>query len=302
LGQKSFVVFIAALFAIGLGVAAYAQQPAAPPAAPPPFATTKVEGTENVYVFRAGGHQSMFVVTSAGVIATDPIGYGRPQMVQTYVDEIKKVTSQPIKWVIYSHHHFDHIAGGKPFKDAGAKFLAHKRAAERLKQINDPHTVLPDETMGDKKTVKLGDTTLELTYLGLNHSDSSIVMRLPKEKLLFVVDFIPVGTFPGRGMIDAYPLEWEESMKKVLAMDWDRMIPGHPGQPGDRLGTKQDAQNILALMQEASAEIKKQAQEGKCWEPVEKEFKLPNYANWPGYENGLPFIARRYCALWGRGT
>ena len=30
--------------------------------------------------------------------------------------------------------------------------------------------------------------------------------------------------------------------------------------------------------------------------------KLPNYANWPGYENGLPFIARRYCALWGRGT
>jgi len=59
-----------------------------------------------------------------------------------------------------------------------------------------------------------------------------------------------------------------------------------------------DAQNILTLMQEASAEIKKQAQEGKCWEPVEKEFKLPNYANWPGYENGLPFIARRYCALW----
>src|SRR3954469_20725274 len=88
------------------------QPPAAAPAAPPPYATTKVEGTENVYIFRAGGHQSMFVVTSAGVIATDPIGYGRPQMVQTYVDEIKKVTSQPIKWVIYSHHHYDHIAGG----------------------------------------------------------------------------------------------------------------------------------------------------------------------------------------------
>src|SRR5207247_2322280 len=48
----------------------------------------------NVYVFRGGNHQAMFVVTSAGVIATDPIGYGRPQMVNTYVDEIKKVTSQ----------------------------------------------------------------------------------------------------------------------------------------------------------------------------------------------------------------
>src|SRR5213593_2354697 len=232
MSRLTYAIAVAVLAAACQGVVAYAQQAAAPP-----FATTKVDGTDNVYVFRGGNHQSMFVVTSAGVIATDPIGYGRPQMVQTYVDEIKKVTSQPIKWVIYSHHHFDHIAGGKPFKDAGAKFLAHKRAAERLKVLNDPHTVLPDETMGDKKTVKLGDTTLELTYLGLNHSDSSIVMRLPKEKLLFAVDFIPVGTFPGRGMIDAYPLEWEDSMKKVLAMDWDRLIPGHPGQPGGRLGT-----------------------------------------------------------------
>ena len=86
-----------------------------------------------------------------------------------------------------------------------------------------------------------------------------------------------------------------------LAMDWEKLIPGHPG-PGDRLGTKQDAQNILTLMQEASAEIKKQAQEGKCWEPVEKEFKLPKYEKWPGYENNLPFVVRRYCGIWGRGT
>jgi hypothetical protein len=75
------------------------------PPAPPIFATTKVEGTDNIYVFRYQGHQSMFVVTSDGVIATDPIGLGRPQAVTTYIDEIKKVTSQPIKYVIYSHNH-----------------------------------------------------------------------------------------------------------------------------------------------------------------------------------------------------
>src|SRR5687768_8450325 len=182
----------------------------------PPFATTKVDGTENVYVFRYGGAQAMFVVTPAGVIATDPIGYGRPQAVTTYVDEIKKVTNQPIRYVIYSHHHFDHIAGGKPFKDAGAKFVAHKRAQERLAALKDPHTVLPDETVGDAATIKLGDTTLELSYLGLNHSDSSLVMRLPKERIIFAVDFIPVGSVPGRGMIDAYPIEWEDSLKKVM--------------------------------------------------------------------------------------
>ncbi|HEX7942144.1 MAG TPA: hypothetical protein VF488_10090, partial [Gemmatimonadaceae bacterium] len=62
-----------ALIAIALPASAQTQQPAQPP-----YATTKVEGTDNVYIFRYGGHQSMFVVTKAGVIATDPIGERRP--------------------------------------------------------------------------------------------------------------------------------------------------------------------------------------------------------------------------------
>jgi len=272
------------------------------PAKPPPFATTKVEGTDNVYIFRYGNAQAMFVVTSAGVIATDPIGYGRPQAVTTYLDEIKKVTNQPVRYVIYSHHHFDHIAGGKPFKDAGATFIAHKKAKERLEQVKDPHTVIPDETVDNNRTIRLGDTTLELTYVGLNHSDSSIVMRLPKERIIFAVDFLPVGTLPGRGMIDFYPLEAENSIKQVMAMDWERLIPGHPGAPGGRLGTKKDAQDQLTFLQDASEAVKAEAREGKCWEPAEKEMKLPKYENWPNYQAALPFVLRRYCGLWGRGT
>jgi glyoxylase-like metal-dependent hydrolase (beta-lactamase superfamily II) len=268
---------------------------------PPPFATTKVEGTDNVYIFRYGNSQAMFVVTSAGVIATDPIGYGRPQAVTTYVDEIKKVTNQPIRYVIYSHHHFDHIAGGKPFKDAGATFVAHKKAKERLERLKDPHTVIPDETVDNNRTITLGGTTLELIYLGLNHSDSTLIMLLPKEKIIFTVDWLPVGSLPGRGMIDSYPLEWEDSIKKVLAMDWERLIPGHPG-TGGRLGTKKDVQDVLAFLQDTSAEVKKAAQEGKCWDTVEKEMKLPKYTSYPNYEAAMPFVLRRYCGLWGRGT
>ena len=298
MSRMPYLIAGGALAAACLGMAAHAQQ-----ASPPPFATTKVDGIDNVYIFRYGNHQSMFVVTSAGVIATDPIGYGRPQAVTTYVDEIKKVTNQPIKYVIYSHHHFDHIAGGKPFKDAGATFVAHTRAQERLGALKDPHTVLADETVADGgRTITLGDTTLELAYVGLNHSDSTLVMRLPKQKVLFAVDFIPVGSVPGRAMIDSYPIEWEDSMRKVLAMDWDKLIPGHPGTPNGRLGTKQDAQDILVFLQEASAAVKAEAQAGKCWDAVEKDMKLPRYETWPGYAQNLPFVLRRYCGLWGRGT
>jgi glyoxylase-like metal-dependent hydrolase (beta-lactamase superfamily II) len=269
---------------------------------PPAFATIKVEGTENVYVFRMGNRQSLFVVTPAGVIATDPGGYGQPQRVPTYLAEIRKVTDKPIKYLIYSHHHFDHISGGKPFKDAGAKIIAHKKAKERLAVLKDPDTPLPDETVDKKKVIKLGGTTLELTYHGLNHSDSTLAMRLPKEKVLFVVDVLPVGSMPGRGMIDFYPLEAEKSIQSMLKLDWNILVPGHPGAPGGRFGTKADAQAQLAFLQDASEAVKIAAREGKCWEPAEKELQLPKYESWPGYKNNLQFVLRRYCALWGRGT
>ena len=144
--------------------------------------------------------------------------------------------------------------------------------------------------------------TLELTYLGLNHSDSTIVMRLPKEKIVFAVDFVSVGTMPARGMIDSYPLEWEESLKKLLAMDWEKLIPGHPGAPGGRLGTKDDVQKQLTMLEDVSNEVKAAAREGKCWDAVEKEVKVPKYESWPNYAAALPFMLRRYCGLWGRGT
>jgi glyoxylase-like metal-dependent hydrolase (beta-lactamase superfamily II) len=286
----------AAVTAIGLGGPAFGQ------AQQPQIETRKVEGTDNIYIFRNGNHQAMFIVTKGGVIATDPVAYGRPTGGQQYVDEIRKITNQPIRYLIYSHHHYDHIAGGKAFKDAGARIIGHRNVKARLEPLGDPNTPLPDELVGDQgRVITLGGTRLELHYVGRNHSDSTLVMLLPKEKIVFVVDLLPVGRMPGRGMIDFYPLEAEKSIERILAMNWDRLIPGHPDS-GGRLGTKDDARLQLQLLRDASAEMKKLGQGGKCWDTAEKEFALPKYASLPGYEQGLPFIARRYCGLWGRGT
>ena len=284
-----------------LGVQLMSQGQPAPAAQTPPIETTKVEGTENVYIFRNQNSQAMFIVTGDGVIATDPVGYGRPQGGAQYLEEIRKVTNQPVRYVIYSHHHFDHVAGGRAFKDAGARFVAHRRAKERLEVLKDPNTILPDETVDKSRTIRLGGTTLELTYVGANHSDSTLVMRLPRERLVFVVDLLPIGQVPGRGMIDFYPLEAEASIKQILAMEWDRLIAGHPG-AGGRLGTKKDVEDQLVFLQDASAAVKAAAQQGRCWDPVESTLKLPKYESWPNYAANLPFVLRRYCLLWGRGT
>jgi glyoxylase-like metal-dependent hydrolase (beta-lactamase superfamily II) len=292
--HKTLKTLLIATAAIGLGGISQAQTPAPTPApaatpAAPLFATTKVEGTDNVYVFRYQNHQAMFVVTPAGVIATDPISYGRPQAAKTYVEEIQKITKAPIKYLIYSHHHYDHIAGGKPFKDAGATIVAHKRAKERLMVLKAPDVVIPDETVTGKRTIKLGGTTLELIDTGKSHSDSSLVMFLPKEKIIFVVDFNALGAVPSRLAVnDSYPIEWEASLKKTLALS-------------GRLGTRKDMEQQLAFMTDLSAEVKKASDAGKCFDPAVKDVRLPQYATLQGYEQNIEWNIHRWCGYWGRG-
>ena len=268
---------------------------------PPATSTIKVDGTDNVYIFRYGGHQSMFVVTPAGVIATDPIGERRPAA-KAYIEEIQKVTKAPIKYVIYSHSHYDHIAGGKPFKDLGAVFVAHRNAQKRIAALKPADVVVPDQAVdGNKKVIKLGGTTLELNYVGLNHSDNMLVMRLPKEKIIFTVDWIPVKGIQFRGMADTYVPDIEESLKKVIAMDWETLIPGHPGPGGVQTGTKEDAKNELAYLQDLSAAVKKAVDEGKSYADAQKDITLPKYESWPNYKPFLQMNIERYYDFWNRG-
>ena len=90
-------------------------------------------------------------------------------------------------------------------------------------------------------------------------------------------------------------------LDRVLALDWDRMIPGHP-YAGGRFGTKDDVRELKQYMTELSDAVKAAADQVKCFDTAMKEIKLPKYESMPGYANGLPFVARRYCGLWGRGT
>ena len=213
------------------------------------------------------------------------------------LDEIKKVTTQPIKYVIYSHSHYDHIAGGKPFKDLGAKFIAHRNAKAQLQRFPNADVVMPDELVGNSRTIRLGGTTLELSYVGRNHSDNSLVMRLPKEKIIFAVDFVPVQSLPFRNMPDTTnPLEWQASLKRVAALDWDRMIPGHP-YPIGRLGTKQDVADLIGYFDDLGSAVKTAAAEGKCTDTAMKDVKLPKYEKWANYAAFLPMNVERMCYL-----
>jgi len=287
--QRMFLASVTiALAAVSAPVAVLAQ------GQQPTFATTKV--TDNVYYFRYQGHQSIFIVTPAGVIATDPISENRPAA-KAYLAEIRKITQAPIRYVVYSHHDPDHIAGGKPFKDAGATFVAHRFAKGNIAQMKRADIVPVDEIVEDQRTLSVGGTDLELTYLGRNHTEDMLLMRLPRERLIFTVDWIPVEGVLFQNMPGFYLPDLEEGLKKVLALDWDRNIPAH----GSRLGTKADLQNLINYLADLSAEVKKAADAGKCPDAAKNEIKLPKYASWTNYDRYLPGNIERYCTYWTSG-
>jgi glyoxylase-like metal-dependent hydrolase (beta-lactamase superfamily II) len=86
---------------------------------------TQIAG--EVYRFRNQNHYSVFAVTPAGIIATDPINAEAAQWLKA---ELQRRFNRPVKYVIYSHDHADHIAGGEVFADTAA-VVAHDNARPR---------------------------------------------------------------------------------------------------------------------------------------------------------------------------
>ena len=283
-----------------LAVPAAAPPAAAQAPAPAPYETTKI--ADNVYVFRAGGYQSMFVVSPEGVIVADPIGYADAKAPAAYLQEIRRITQAPIRYVIYSHHHYDHSAGGKPFKDAGAVFVAHRNAHKRLAALASPDVVLPDMIVDDTgSSIVVGGMRVDLLYLGNNHSDNTLVMLLPRERILYAVDWLPIQAVQFRDMPDGYLPDWLAGLDRVLAMDWDRLVPGHPG-PGGRLGTKDDIRLLKDYMTDVSNAARTLAAERKCLnDDAMRAVRLPKYEGWGGYAMFLPGNVQRFCEYWGRG-
>ena len=265
---------------------------------PPMFETRKL--TDNAFIFRYQFHQALFIVTSDGVIATDPIAFLRPQAAATYLAEIRKITQAPIKYLIYSHHHYDHIAGGKPFKDAGATVVAHRNAKARLEALRHPDVVIPDEGVDEVRAIELGGVRVELHYVGRNHSDNTLVVLLPKEKLLFTVDYVAVEAVGFRDFPDGYFPDLLDSLDRTVALNWDRMVGGHPF-PGGRLATKDDVRAYKQYLLDLNEAVKAAAAAGKCWDAAMTEVKLPKYEKWGGYERFLPMNIEKFCNYWGRG-
>jgi len=233
---------------------------------------TKIAG--DLYRFQNNFHVSVFLVTPDGIIATDPIN---PEAAKWLQGELRTRFGVPVKYLIYSHDHRDHIAGGEVFA-AEATVIAHERARATIIGEQRP-TAVPDLTFTDRMTVTLGGKSVELIYLGLSHSDNMIVMHFPEERALFTVDFVSVNRLPYKNLSDAYLPEWIDAVQQVEAMDFDILVPGH-----GPVGTKADATEHRRYLQALYAAVLDGARKGQSLDDMKKSITLDAFKTMGMYD------------------
>jgi glyoxylase-like metal-dependent hydrolase (beta-lactamase superfamily II) len=185
-----------------------------------------------VYALSDNGWQSAFLVTDAGVIVFDaPASYG------THIPEaVAKVTKQPIKMLIYSHLHKDHIGASIAFKSIpGLQIIALDTVCDFLKEMNDPNRLIPTETFKTSKTIKLGGRTVELTRHNYHSNEGDLFIYVPEAKFLMAVDSVTSGYVPFQDFdLSTNFHQYLKMFDEILAYKFDHFIGGHLTDTGTR--------------------------------------------------------------------
>lgn len=231
---------------------------------------------DGLYRFQNQFHFSVFLVTDDGVLVTDPINADAAAWLKA---QVRERFGRPIRYLVYSHWHADHISGGEVFAEPGVEIVAHENTARNIRDHNIP-TAMPTRTFSDTLTLTLGGERIELLHLGKNHSDDMIVMHFPRQRALFTVDFISVKRLPFRTLRGAFFPDWMDSIDRVAAMDFDILVPGHGA-----LGSRQDAIDHGRYLQELYDGVKAGKAAGKSVAELQAELTLDAYADWGQYDS-----------------
>ena len=157
---------------------------------------------------------NLIVITSDGVLVAE--GQGTVDHVKRLVADIATLTPQPIKYVVVGSEHGDHTGGDAAFPDT-VTFFAQTFSA--------PHLKFHAEPVADKKVITMGDTEIDLLFLGRAHTGGDLQVYLPREKILFMSEVFSNRIFPS--MANSYPTEWIETLKKSEQLDAAVYVPAH---------------------------------------------------------------------------
>jgi glyoxylase-like metal-dependent hydrolase (beta-lactamase superfamily II) len=182
-----------------------------------------------------------FVVTRAGVVVVDALG--APALARDLLAAIARITPQPVKRVVVTHYHADHVYGLQVFEETGAEIVAQRdgraylhsdTAARRLEAsreelapwVDAQTRLVPARRWIERRErFTLGGTAFELIPSGPAHTPEDLVLHLPRERIAFVGDLVFRNRIPFVGQADS--ARWIEALDRLLALEPRLIVPGH---------------------------------------------------------------------------
>jgi glyoxylase-like metal-dependent hydrolase (beta-lactamase superfamily II) len=231
---------LAILLAGGMAAAAVAQQPAqgapagtpgrsaAPPRSPLPPPEPIEHIKDNIYKIFGGGGNTLVVVQQDGVVLVDTKMPGNGPAI---LSEVKKVTDKPIKLIINTHSHPDHVGSNDYIREQypNVRIIMNEGAKEELTSGPRPNPqLLPTETFKDRMTIGSGADRIELYHFGRGHTNGDTFVLFPAARLLAMGDVMAwnMAPFLPSGGAEAIA---EETAAVVKALDGkvDLVEEGH---------------------------------------------------------------------------
>lgn len=233
---------------------------------------------------------SLIVPTGDGVVVVD--GQGDVPQTRLMIDNIRKFTDEPIKYVVIASDHTDHVGGNAAFKDAYPDVVFISSPASQ--QTLDKHPQRPTVTVAEQRSLRLGTTQIEILNLGRAHTGGDLVAWLPDSNVLFLGEVYLRDVFPA--MRSAYPSEWLATIRKAQSMNAAWYVPGHgfiDEAATMRRGLEESRQAIAYVIEEA----KRLRAAGEACESA-ANCPAAQHANWGPYADWALRSSQAPLAIW----
>lgn len=204
-----------------------------------------------------------FVVTDDGVVVVDALG--SPRLAEDLIAQIRSITTQPIRYLVVTHFHADHIYGLQAFKAAGATILAHPAGREylasetaRLRLDASRKDLAPwidastrllgaDRWLDQEETLlRVGSFDFRIRHVGPAHTPEDLVVHVPQRGVLFAGDLVFQGRIPYVGQADSR--QWIASLAGLIDMGARTILPGHGPASTDAAADLQQTRDYLVYL------------------------------------------------------
>lgn len=224
--HKSAVLAMAISIGLGLTVSAEAQRGRGRGAADPVL--DAVELKPDLYYIAGGGANSVVRVTPDGLILVDTKNPD-PAIAEALMEKIRAISPLPVRYVLNTHHHPDHVGNNQAFIDEGAEVIGREVLKELM--MTDPRTREipgpPTTTFDGDYTLNFGGAAVEAHFYGTSHTGSDTMVYFPDKRVIMISDTMSTNPTPrvifgeGGSAVQAPGL-----LERILALDWDVAIAG----------------------------------------------------------------------------